>query len=49
MGYSEEIEAEYKCYIYFVVMHSDEWVLNTPSNVSSAVDTHQSPWRMKGF
>lgn len=27
MGYSEEVEAEEKSFIYFVVMHSDEWVL----------------------
>lgn len=49
MSYSEEVAAEYKHLIYFVVMHSDEWVLNTPQKVYSAVDTDQSLWRIKGL
>lgn len=29
MSYSEEVEAEYGHLTYFIVMHSDEQVLNT--------------------
>lgn len=40
-GEAENIEAEYKHLIYFIVVHSDEQVLNTCLKVYSAIDTDQ--------
>lgn len=52
MSYSEEVQAEYRhliYLIYFIVMHSDEKVLNIRLKVYSAVDTDEGLWRIKGL